>query len=592
MRHFLDHQERNRKLSYLLIGVFTINLLLLLCATYFATGFLNQFFGYEFVAPAVACVLVAVVILSASFIKHRRLAQGGAAVAQSIGGKLVDHHASSRQERRLLNIVDEMAVAASMPAPRVYILDEERGINAFTSGTQPSDAAIIVTQGALDTFDREMMESVIAHEFGHICNGDVQLNYRMMSLLFGIDCIAILGQRLMGNGHHVRRSLRSNRAPVVSLSILGFFLFLFGLFGRALADLTKQLVNQKREYLADAMAVEFTRNPQGLIKAFNAMTQTRIKGRVTHPFAREVAHLFFYQAVGKMMGQNSHPDVADRIARLQSMSSNIEEELEIYAQTQPKEETPNAQPIYTPEMNQLATLTLLGIAQQKLRSLPSKALHDAHDSNKVVLLLLAILVANADKNDQENQEMIVRKKLATDQFSVFSEYLTSLQNIRYSSAIALVEICAPALSTLERSEQQEAMRLIHQIAADDGEISFIEWALMMLVEHQLNSRQQRGKPTVKEMRVAITEMANTLLHLDPAMAARRDALAKALSIEFGIEPSTIKSHNRINHNELAKGIRLLKGASHVIRLKIITSLSDYESEETKSYFELLNILLD
>jgi len=588
MRHFLDHQERNRKLSYLLVGVFAANLVILLGATYFGTQLVNHYLGEGLIAPEIACAIVGVIILSASFIKHRQLAQGGTAVALSIGGTLISHNPSSREERRLLNIVDEMAVAASMPSPCVYILKEERGINAFTSGTQPSDAAILVTQGALDSFDREMMESVIAHEFGHICNGDVQLNYRMLSLLFGIDCIAILGQRLMGNGHHVRRSFRSNRAPVVSLAALGFFLFIFGLFGRVLADMTKQLVNQKREYLADAMAVEFTRNPNGLIKAFNTMTQTRIKGRVTHPFAREVAHLFFSQAVGKMMGRNSHPPIDDRIARLDSMSSNIEAELS-QAKAAP---TPREQPAFTPQVNQLATMTLLGIAQQRLRSLPSNALHDAHDSSKVVLVLLAILVANADEGDQENQEMIVRKKLASDQFSIFSEYLTSLRNMHYKSAIALVEICAPALSTLGKEQQQEAMQLIHQVATDDGEISFIEWALMMLVEHQLNNKQKRPKPSVSSMRLAITELANALFNLDPRVINRREELGVSLHREFGIKPSSIAPSYSLNHSQLAKAVRLLKGAPHIARLKAVTTLSSYASEDTKSYFELLNTLLD
>ncbi|MDR1789438.1 MAG: M48 family metallopeptidase [Opitutaceae bacterium] len=244
-----------------------------------------------------------------SLFKSLQLRSGGDVVAQNLGGHLVPQNTTDPQQRRLLNIIEEMALAANIPAPKVYLLDEP-GINAFAAGNSPADAAVGITQGALDTLDRDELQGVIAHEYSHILNGDMRRNIRLIGILFGIFLIALIG-RLLLSVRPRARSRKDNSGAAILL--LGLALLLIGCVGQFFGHLIQAAISRQREYLADASAVQFTRNPSGIA---GALKKIRDHGsKISSPHATETSHLFFADAIGSLFA--THPPLNKRIAAIE-----------------------------------------------------------------------------------------------------------------------------------------------------------------------------------------------------------------------------------------------------------------------------------
>ena len=197
-----------------------------------------------------------IVIGIGSAFKTAELSKGGSAVAQMLDGRLINSNATEANERKLLNVVEEMAIASGIPVPQVYLLENEAGINAFAAGHSTGDAAIGVTRGGMQMLSRDQLQGVIGHEFSHILNGDMRLNLRLMGLIFGILCLTVVGRVLLRT--------RGKKNP---LPLLGLALIVIGLIGVFFGRLIQAAVSRQREFLADAASVQFTRNPDGLAGA-------------------------------------------------------------------------------------------------------------------------------------------------------------------------------------------------------------------------------------------------------------------------------------------------------------------------------------
>ena len=220
----------------------------------------------------ITSLMTAGLILAASGFKSMQLKSGGAVVARDLGGRKVDPHTTDTEERRLINVVEEMAIASGMPVPQVFMMDDEMGINAFAAGTEPSNAVIGVTRGCVQLLTRDELQGVIAHEFSHILNGDMRLNMKLIGLIFGLVVISIIGRGLF----HILRyqsmgSRRSNnkegQSVVLVLFLLGIGLMVIGGIGVFFSRLIQAAISRQREYLADASAVQFTRSPSGIAGA-------------------------------------------------------------------------------------------------------------------------------------------------------------------------------------------------------------------------------------------------------------------------------------------------------------------------------------
>lgn len=256
--NFFEHQEKARKQTGRLLGLFVAALvgLIFLTASLFACfsyafGLYNgrfesaqtgqplwdiaaRVFDWQFLG-SITLAILAVVALAALF-RMAQLKSGGRVIAE------------------------QMAIASGMPAPAVYVIDEP-GINAFAAGYQPTDAVIGVTQGAIEQLHRSELQGVIAHEFSHIHNGDIRLNIRLIGMIYGIMVIAIVGRYFLQGSHYSRRDRGANLG-------IGLALLLLGYLGVFFANLIKSAICRQREFLADASAVQFTRSKEGIAGAF------------------------------------------------------------------------------------------------------------------------------------------------------------------------------------------------------------------------------------------------------------------------------------------------------------------------------------
>jgi Zn-dependent protease with chaperone function len=241
-----------------------------------------------------------------------------------MGARVVPPGTQQAHEQRLRNVVEEMAIAASVPVPQIFVLDDEAGINAFAAGHTPADAAIVVTRGTLDHLNRDELQGVIGHEFSHVMNGDMRMNIRLMGLLFGILVIGLIGRGMLrimsfGRGGGRVRGGRGGGGGIAALVIAGALVTLIGYAGLFCARLIKAAVSRQREYLADSASVQFTRNPDGIAGALKKIGGFVFGSQVKARRAEEASHFFFSEAVAYPLFSGwfaTHPPLKERIRRI------------------------------------------------------------------------------------------------------------------------------------------------------------------------------------------------------------------------------------------------------------------------------------
>ncbi|MBA4062533.1 MAG: peptidase M48 [Isosphaera sp.] len=328
MTNFFQHQARARRNTARLVLLFAAAVAAVVGLTYLVALGLDaglskdrrgpvEWWRPELLAAAVGGTLL--VVGGGSAYKVSQLAGGGKAVALMVGGREVPTNSRDPRERRLLNVVEEMAIASGVPVPPVFVL-EEPSINAFAAGYAPDDAVVAVSQGALDYLTRDELQGVVAHEFSHILNGDMRLNIRLVGWIHGLVVLSLVGRFLIeiigqSNRNSSRRSKKNEGGLLLALFLLGVALYVLGAVGAFFGWLIQAAASRQREYLADASAVQFTRNPDGIGGALKKIGGLDAGARVENPNAAEVSHMFFADALtGRLTGLfDSHPPLELRI---------------------------------------------------------------------------------------------------------------------------------------------------------------------------------------------------------------------------------------------------------------------------------------
>src|SRR6185437_2852231 len=291
--NFFQQQDSARRKTFQLVVYFVLAILILIALVYgllLALGESVSWWQPELLL--LAGLGVGFVVGGASAFKVAQLASGGQAVALMMGGEEVPGTTTDARHKRLLNVVEEMALAAGVPVPPVYVL-KEPGINAFAAGYSPGDAVVAVSQGCLDYLSRDELQGVVAHEFSHILNGDMRLNIRLIGLIFGIMALSIIGRILMFASRGRSSGRSDSRGGLV---LLGLGVFVLGLVGAFFGRLIMAAVSRQREYLADASAVQFTRNPDGIGGALKKIGGLAEGSRIDNPQAAKAGHMFFANA--------------------------------------------------------------------------------------------------------------------------------------------------------------------------------------------------------------------------------------------------------------------------------------------------------
>jgi Zn-dependent protease with chaperone function len=263
-------------------------------------------------AVIVTSILVVALVCGASLFKSLSLRSGGGSVARSLGGTRVERGTGDVALRRLHNVVEEMSIASGVAMPEVYVLENEDGINAFAAGHSPADAAIAVTRGAATRLKREELQAVVAHEFSHILNGDSRLNLRLLGLVYGLLVIAIVARIVLQHAPRTGRRDRGGGGGAIMLAALA--VMVLGYFGVFFGRLIQAAVSRSRERLADASAVQFTRNPAGLTGALLKIAGAPAGSRLAAPEAEQVAHMLFAPGFQRLM--STHPPLEERLQAL------------------------------------------------------------------------------------------------------------------------------------------------------------------------------------------------------------------------------------------------------------------------------------
>jgi len=323
---FFEHQEISRRKTVLLFVYFVLAIGGMILTLYGTVVFLlamtmQEVNRVDLWNPAIffpITIGTLVVIAVGSLYKTWEISRGGGRIAEELGGRRLQPNSTDLVERRILNVVEEMALASGTPVPPVYLLDNEPGINAFAAGFTPADAVIGVNRGTVELLSRDELQGVIAHEFSHVLNGDMRMNLRLIGLLHGILLIAFLGMYIVrAVAMSGRSSSRDKKGGSFQLILLGIALVIIGYVGLFFARLIKAAISRQREFLADASAVQFTRNPDGIGGALKKIGAVVEGSLMRSPAAEEASHMFFGNCRrAHVSWLATHPPLLTRIQRI------------------------------------------------------------------------------------------------------------------------------------------------------------------------------------------------------------------------------------------------------------------------------------
>jgi len=530
--NFFAEQERARRNTLLLVLLMAAAVLCLIVMTVLAASVFLYVFQQPIDSPQLAMVMhtpwpehlravlhsdllyytaagVLAVVIGGSLYKTVQLGGNGRKVAEMLGGRLILPNTSDLQERKILNIVEEMAIASGNAVPQVYVL-EEPAINAFAAGTDRRNAVIGITRSALELLNREELQGVIAHEFSHIHNGDMRINLRLVAILHGILVIGLIGSLLMRTT--ARRNSKSQGAQIG----LGLILLILGYCGVFFGNLIKAAVSRQREFLADASAVQFTRNPEGIANALKKIGGHSSHSLLETPRAAEYSHMYFCQGVSSFLGQMmaTHPALPERIRKIQPRWDGAMIAPKPLAETtEPRETTTSAAGISPDQLQGLvaAVATIgnpepenLAAAQNFLRGLPI-ALHEAaHEPFSCRALLYGVLLDKGETDCRARQLDHLRQASDAETLAALEQLLPEIDSTARAHYLQLVELAIPALKSLSQDQYQAFKRDLITLIKADANISLLEWCLYRIITSNCENRVPQGHLHLKQLADAVS----------------------------------------------------------------------------------------
>jgi len=547
---FFDAQDRARTRSKRLVFLFSLAVLGTIAASYTAAWFIaggleGRDYAYDqsghlihhpsdarpvfdpglFLAVAGGTLAI---VGFASLYKWSQMRHGGAAVAEMVGGRRVDPTTRDLHERRLLNVVEEMAIASGIPMPAVFILDEEPALNAFAAGLTTADAAVAVTRGTLDKLTRDELQGVIAHEFSHILNGDMRLNVRITAIVFGILVIGLIGRGILysvGRGRMRSSGGGKNKGGGVALVLaIGVALFIIGYIGYFFGRLIQAAVSRQREFLADASAVQFTRNPLGIGGALKKIGGYALGGNMLNRHAGEIGHFFFAQSFKSNFGGMwaTHPPLDERIravepgwdGKLFEPPEVVDIRTESFAtagfgggtrhtpdetfrrvhEARPDLPPPRAQEriAFAPALvvADIGALTESHFrnAQLLVQSIPERLREAVHDPAGAQAVVCGLLL-NADQPTRDTQQALVEKHAGAGIAAQLAGYRSALSVLDPAARLPLLQLALPALRSLDAAALDRFATTLDELVHADAQVTPYEFAMQKMLLSQLRLAQ-------------------------------------------------------------------------------------------------------
>jgi Zn-dependent protease with chaperone function len=482
---------------------------------------------------------VLVLIAGASMYRMSRLSGGGSVVARSMGGTEVPPDVSDPQRRQLRNVVEEIAIASGVPVPEIYVLEREGGINAFAAGFGTEDADIAVSRGCLEHLSRVELQGVIAHEFSHIFNGDMRLNIRLMGVLFGILMIGLAGRHILRLGYY--GGSRKNGAP---LAMVGLGLLIVGFVGVFFARMIQAAVSRQREFLADASAVQFTRDPEGIAGALKKIAAGQSGAMLEAADGEEVGHMLFADGVGRRLFA-THPPILDRIravepsfsprelgdiaAKMALRPDNVEPEstqeqaMGFGGSSVPASSDDFIEAVGNPSWSHVA------YAASLLDNLPGTLNDAAHSNRGAVDVVLALLIDRRPAV-QERQLALIQSDMGGQHRQRIEQLLNEVRQLDPLHRLPLIELALPTLKRRPKTVLGVYLGVMKKLIRSDGEVDVFEYALSRLVSvylvQALDPDRQTQTSSISRLRdvrdelITLYSVAAQVGHEDEADARR------------------------------------------------------------------------
>jgi Zn-dependent protease with chaperone function len=447
-----------------------------------------------------------------SWYKINQLKEGGAAIAQELGGRLLRLETATAEEAQLMNIVEEMAIASGISVPAVYLLDQEPNINAFAAGYTPNDAVIGVTRGSVEQLTRDELQGVIAHEFSHILNGDMRMNIKLMGVLHGILFIYLAGRILAEARDH-----RSN-----PLSNFGFALILVGCIGLFFGRLIKSAVSRQREFLADASAVQFTRNPDGISGALEKLAG--MGSKLESPRAEASSHMFFGSALNFDFLDGifaTHPPLLKRIEKIKGKSY-------VAGKTEPAQSFSESAAIGFAGQQVVETVGTVApehytFAKGLIAELPDLLKTSIRERRGAIATVYALLLEpeptqQLDFLGQVEEKDIVEQTLAL---------IPVIKQLEARSRLPVLDLTIPVLRQGSDEDNKRLLKCVMGISKADGKWTMAEFVVFLVLQHRLNLS---GEQSVQFH--AIAPVWSDCLNLLSALARVGETQADAIQYAF------------------------------------------------------------
>jgi len=489
--NFFQQQEKARKNTKFLILCFLLGVAGTVFSVYSVVMllFLTQekhtsWFNPEVFFPVAAVTLFIITI--GSIVKLIELSEGGKAVAQSLGGTKINSFTQDFEEKRLLNIVNEMAIAAGIPVPEVYVLTEEDGINAFAAGRSPKDAVIGITRGAIKNLNRDELQGVVAHEFSHILNGDMRLNTNLIAAISGILTISTIGYYIL------RLRMRGKNSGQIKL--IGLALLIIGFCGAFFARIIQSAISRQREYLADASAVQFTRNPSGIAGALRKIAKMISGSAVRAPSTSETAHLFFSEPFSGLLSAlfATHPPIEKRIKAIEG-----EFAYEMENQVQPAAST-----IEEPH-HKLQAESLIGFAGTlnpssinsagKILASYPKEITAAIENSFSAAALVYTLLLDEDENVREKQVNELSSVVDPAMIDEVRRFYPIVKTIPREKKLPLVQVSINALKGMSAQQFFIFENALDILVRADEQIDLFEFMITKMVKRYLEPQYRKVK---------------------------------------------------------------------------------------------------
>ncbi len=570
---FFEHQDRARRNSRLLFLYFGVTVVLVITAVYFALIAIlalatrdseNAVHVLDWNPQLLAAVVGAVVILIAtgSIYKTWMLGDGGEHVAVALGGVKVPANSTVLEERILLNVVEEMALAAGTPVPPVYLLKDELGINAFAAGTTPQNAVVGITRGAIQTLTRDELQGVIAHEFSHILNGDMRLNLRLIGLLHGILIVALLGYMILRI--LTQLPMRSSRESdgnkgalglVAALFMVGGALVAIGYIGVFFANMIKAAVSRQREFLADASAVQFTRNPSGIADALKKIGGWSKHSKLQSARATEASHMFFGNGVATLIFA-THPPLETRVKRIEprfngQFATTTEVSHSLSELIDPRSLSMQLASVSASHQSALSGAEQLESHPQNaadqigeptpehiehvhglIDRLDDRIAQGVRDPLGAVAVVYALLLAPAGDETRSRQWLELEKSCDPRALAELKRVLPSVDKLSVEQRLPVVCLSLPALHQMSPPQVNTFRLTVRKLIEADRKWTLFEFAVQRFITKRLVQRlssehlKRASQPSLKEATKSFQVVLSSLAYAggnssDPSQAFRK-----------------------------------------------------------------------